>query len=124
MAVEIKEENWFYCCLCRAMSYKLNCCGNTTCNGGGCEKCRDLWDEATKMIHEGTCPRIEDVPHHKSDVKAWLKASMKGYDSPEWQEYLDSRVSQPPNEMPVYDDPPDDGLTARERLERKKQEDV
>lgn len=38
---EPKRERWFYCCLCRDVSYKFECCNNTFCNGGGCEICKE-----------------------------------------------------------------------------------
>lgn len=56
------DGRWFFCELCDTVSLRLPCCGNTTCNGGGCEKCDKEWDEAWEMIHNGTAPKKEDIP--------------------------------------------------------------
>ena len=36
----IKPENWFWCDLCRCVSYNYECeCHATSCNAAGCDKC-------------------------------------------------------------------------------------
>lgn len=51
--MEIKKENWFYCTGCAHVSYRFDCCGNSSCNGGGCDKCKEFRDHVYKLIEEG-----------------------------------------------------------------------
>ena len=51
--ITLKEENWFWCDLCEAVTYSYGCeCQATSCNCGGCDKCAPLHpivEEATKQ---------------------------------------------------------------------------
>ena len=60
----IKKENWFFCEQCDTIAYKLDCCSNTSCNGGGCEQCNELWEEVHELIRNGNAPSKESVPFH------------------------------------------------------------
>lgn len=60
------EGRWFYCELCGTVAIKMPCCGNTSCNGGGCDKCDKDWEEAREMIHNGTAPSADSIPHAKA----------------------------------------------------------
>lgn len=35
----VNPNNFFYCEECQDISYRFECCGNTVCNGSGCEIC-------------------------------------------------------------------------------------
>lgn len=54
--VELKADNWFYCPGCETVAYRFDCCGHTSCNGGGCERCNELWDEVWRRIRSGEAP--------------------------------------------------------------------
>lgn len=71
---EPKEENWFYCAMCDTVSYKFDCCGNTICNGGGCDKCsgpigsrtgNEPWDQVWRLVKTKQHPPIEEMPKSK-----------------------------------------------------------
>lgn len=53
MADKLDPLGWTYCEQCRELVYQFACCGNTTCNGGGCAKCDGIWDEAQERIADG-----------------------------------------------------------------------
>lgn len=57
----LKEENWFYCCLCDEVSYKFDCCGKTTCGGSSCDICKYKYYEIKALILQGKCPRYEKL---------------------------------------------------------------
>lgn len=59
--MKINDDQWFFCELCDTMSYTFECCGNTACNGGGCDKCGELWKEVWEKIHAGDHPPQESV---------------------------------------------------------------
>ena len=41
---ELSRDNWFWCDLCERVAYDYSCeCYGTSCNGGGCPKCKHLW---------------------------------------------------------------------------------
>lgn len=62
MDPRINPEKFFYCKECETVSYRFDCCGNSYCNGSGCEKCDELHSVIGKMINEGEHPPIENLP--------------------------------------------------------------
>lgn len=65
------KASWFHCGLCDTVAYKFSCCGNSTCNGGGCHKCRDSWDEAWRLIEAGDHPPLDEMRHY-TPTPNWL----------------------------------------------------
>jgi hypothetical protein len=57
--VTLNRENWFFCPNCEQVAYKFDCCGNTSCNGGGCDLCNEIWDEVWRLIRIGAAPQLE-----------------------------------------------------------------
>lgn len=57
-------ENWVWCELCQTVAYKLPCCGNPTCNGGGCTNpiCDEIWIVAQEAIKLGNHPSKDKLP--------------------------------------------------------------
>lgn len=55
----LKDENWRICGTCGdCVAYKYECCGNTSCNGGGCDVCHDLHNEIRLRIEYGLHPLV------------------------------------------------------------------
>ncbi len=52
----IKDSDWYYCELCDTPCIMCKFCRNTSCNGGGCEKCVSLWKEVNKKLEIGDHP--------------------------------------------------------------------
>ena len=75
--IELKQENWFYCGTCDTIAYRLECCGNTSCNGGGCTKCTELWDEVWRVINAGKAPAKDSVPHIPNDMDYFIAEALK-----------------------------------------------
>lgn len=72
----MKNLNWFYCDTCCCPSVQCEHCKNTSCNGGGCDKCVELFEEANKRVSEGNHPPYADMPF-KRDVMRWSDDLMK-----------------------------------------------
>ena len=72
--MSLKGKNWIFCPNCDCISYITGCeCHSSTCNGLGCDKCREIIIEAERAILEGTTPF-----HNKRKVeKARKKAKDK-----------------------------------------------
>lgn len=68
--IELKDANWFYCGGCETASYKFDCCGNSSCNGGGCEQCTEAWEEVWRRIKSGEAPTKERLPSHSAMTEA------------------------------------------------------
>jgi len=55
----IDRSKFFWCPLCKCVSYSINCeCFGSYCNGGGCDACKPAMDEARKAIGAGNHPPI------------------------------------------------------------------
>ncbi len=59
----IEFFRWFYCELCESPAIKCNYCENTSCNGGGCDKCNDDFNEVTQLINDGLAPDKDTIPY-------------------------------------------------------------
>lgn len=53
---------------CDSISYKFDCCGNTACNGSGCDECMALNPKIWRIVNEGKAPSKDEVPHIKDDL--------------------------------------------------------
>lgn len=58
---KIIAKNWFFCLECDSVSYKFDCCGNTVCNGSGCEKCDELHSEILRIMNAGESPSKDEL---------------------------------------------------------------
>ena len=59
-------DNWFYCNLCKCVSYDYKCeCHATYCNAGGCDKCYHLHEPALDAIRDKNHPPIEELKKRK-----------------------------------------------------------
>ena len=58
----LKDENWFVCGTCGdRIAYKFECCGNSSCNGGGCDVCcgeTKLYREIELRVDYGLHPLV------------------------------------------------------------------
>lgn len=54
---------WVWCNLCKRAVIVCERCGNTSCNGGGCEDgyCYDDFEYVTKMVGTGELPSEDDI---------------------------------------------------------------
>lgn len=50
-----------WCEQCELVVIKCDDCGNATCNGGGCAKCREVFGMFRKWAHSLTRQDVEDV---------------------------------------------------------------
>jgi hypothetical protein len=55
---------WYYCDRCETVCVKCDSCGNSSCNGGGCEICDDDFKISHQMIENGTAPLKDGLPVH------------------------------------------------------------
>ena len=85
-----KQENWFYCELCKTVAYKHDCCGNISCSGGGCKVCcqgREVSDGPSevieRMICDGTAPDESTLPHIEDGLTKLLREAREGEYAPE-----------------------------------------
>ena len=66
----LKKENWFWCDLCMCISYLYECeCHATSCNCGGCEKCRPLHELVKIAEDNGNHPTEEECK--ANSLKRW-----------------------------------------------------
>ncbi len=74
---EPKQENWFYCKLCQVIAYQYDCCGNTSCSGGGCDVCCPVTPSKVidRMIRDGTAPDESTIPHLEDGMTKLLRES-------------------------------------------------
>jgi hypothetical protein len=56
------ERKWHYCDTCRLVAIQCEKCGNTSCNGGGCDDCFNDFEEASQMIRSGVAPKKDGLP--------------------------------------------------------------
>jgi len=63
------EGRWFFCELCDCLAISCPHCRNTSCNGSGCEKCHEEFEEVNNMSDD-EMPKKEDVPFHPDAAKA------------------------------------------------------
>jgi hypothetical protein len=52
----LNPNNWSYCEHCDTPAYLFDCCGMSSCSGGGCETCAHLFNEVNEAIVLGTYP--------------------------------------------------------------------
>ena len=69
--MEIKDERWIYCGQCDRVSYELECCDNSICNGGGCDLCMDR-EEFDRRLEAGEHPPISELRVTKS-MEEWIE---------------------------------------------------
>lgn len=51
----IPHDYWHYCLLCETSVVTCPDCGNSSCNGSGCDKCKDtLWPAVDEAKKNGT----------------------------------------------------------------------
>jgi len=63
---KINPDNWFWCDLCKCISYDYHCeCGSTLCNGTGCEKCAHLQHIVELAREKGLAPSKEELVENK-----------------------------------------------------------
>jgi len=60
---KLKKKIGFFCETCDSISYSYDCCGNSACNGSGCDKCKGYNSIIWKLVDEGKCPSKDEVPH-------------------------------------------------------------
>ena len=66
---KVKDENWGYCELCDCISYHFDCCGNSLCNGGGCDVCcPDHHKLIEEMIMFGKHPPIGEMKRWEDNI--------------------------------------------------------
>lgn len=61
----ITHEMWFWCGQCDEPAVKCYICHNTSCNGGGCEYCNNLFNEVTELINNRLAPSKDTIPYHE-----------------------------------------------------------
>lgn len=52
---------WYYCTVCRTAAVHYDCCGNSSCNAGGCEKCIPNSDYITELLRTGNHPDEKEL---------------------------------------------------------------
>lgn len=67
------KGRWHWCGHCDVPVITCHHCENSSCNGGGCDKCKEDFDEAIRMINEGTAPKKEDVPHTIDQIRDMVR---------------------------------------------------
>jgi hypothetical protein len=71
-----KDEKFGFCGCCEELVYTTRCeCHSSTCNAGGCEKCKDELQAAHKAIAEGNTPF-----HHRKKCKKALVEAIRAYE--------------------------------------------
>ncbi len=58
----IEFSRWFWCERCNYPSIECESCGNSSCNGGGCERCLADFIEVAGLIAEGKAPAKDQIP--------------------------------------------------------------
>lgn len=54
-AISLKGR-WHWCDACECAAITCKYCNNTSCNGGGCDRCFDEFTEAIRLINEDKAP--------------------------------------------------------------------
>lgn len=52
---------WYWCELCKCPCIRCDVCGNTSCNGSGCEACQIDFENAISMINSGEIAYSSDM---------------------------------------------------------------
>ena len=50
------KARWFWCGQCQTPAIKCDDCKNTSCNGGGCEQCRDDFQKVNELCEKRKVP--------------------------------------------------------------------
>jgi hypothetical protein len=74
--VKFEEKRWGYCTDCDTITYEFACCGNLSCNGGGCAKCQDR-TELDRRLEAEEHPKLSELPIIEGFVE-WLERLERG----------------------------------------------
>lgn len=69
----LDPANWFFCEQCDSVEYHFNCCGNSSCNAGGCDQCRGTFDEVVAAMRAGEVPPKESVPYEVNSFESIMR---------------------------------------------------
>jgi len=58
----ISKDQWKWCQLCETAYVVCEACQNSSCNCGGCDECKELWEEVSRIKDLDEDPKIEDFP--------------------------------------------------------------
>jgi len=95
--MKLKDSRWFFCSSCQTVAYHFECCGNISCNAGGCDDCMDR-SEVDRRVDEGDHPPQTPVPwrgffpqgeHIIGDLRVRDVLSVKKVESREVEVYID-----------------------------------
>lgn len=67
--IEKYKNCWKWCTLCRCPTVIYTCCGNTICNGGGCNKCDETYEETNEIIRNKLAPTIDQIVNAIEDQR-------------------------------------------------------
>lgn len=70
--VEKYKGHWFWCTTCHVQAVHFDCCNNSTCNGGGCDKCTED-SKAITALPESELPPKESIPHTREQLIAFFR---------------------------------------------------
>ena len=84
----IDKDRWYWCTTCKEPCITFFCCRNSSCNGGGCDKCKEESDEVDRMFENNEVPKKEDIPHTKEQLRNFHRNELKkiGYSDEEIDE--------------------------------------
>lgn len=87
--VEKYKDRWFWCTLCRCASVGYLCCHGSTCNGGGCDKCDNTYEEVRELERENLAPTIDQIAgareaQRKFDLDWYMRSKKSIEEEPEW----------------------------------------
>ena len=84
--MNLLSSGWFYCGQC-GPQYEFACCGNTTCNGGGCDQCDNSDERAAtvEMIQTETWPEwLDEEAFRRAEMRAELRKRERAERAREW----------------------------------------
>jgi len=81
------KDRWYWCGTCDCAAISCPHCDNSSCNGGGCDKCHQDFIYIMFMKEEDR-PKKEDIPHTKEQLQAMTRKELlaKGWSEEEIQE--------------------------------------
>lgn len=87
------KDRWLWCSHCRCAIVKYTCCGNTTCNAGGCDKCDETYDEVSEMRDSKLVPSIDQIAgardmQRKDDLRYYMEHKESIVEEPVWWNHV------------------------------------
>jgi hypothetical protein len=62
------KDRWYWCSHCRRAAISCDHCGNSSCNGSGCDLCNKDFDEVIDITNKGLAPKKEELKVHYAEM--------------------------------------------------------